>query len=626
MNSTVETYDVIVIGAGHSGCEAALASARMGCRVLLLTMNLDAIALMPCNPAIGGPAKAHLVREVDALGGEMGKNINATLIQIRMLNTNKGAAVHSLRAQADKVAYQQRMKQVLENQYNLWLRQGVVESLLPRDNGIEVVTNVGTHYFATSVIITTGTYMASRIIVGEKSWSGGPNSQAGPSTLSDSLTALGLELVRFKTGTPPRVNGRSLDFSKMSPQPGDDDLSFSFWTTPERRNSVQCWLTYTNAATHKVIEDNLFRAPIFTGNIKGVGPRYCPSIEDKIVRFPDKDRHQIFVEPEGVGTQEYYIQGMSTSLPEEVQEQFLRTIPGMEHVEIMRPGYAIEYDVLRPTQLKLTLETKGIPGLFAAGQINGTSGYEEAAAQGLLAGINAARRVQGKGQIVLKRSQAYIGVLIDDLTIKGTEEPYRMLTSRAEFRLLLRQDNADSRLTPLGREIGLIDEGQFQSFTRRRNLAKQAVQTLAETRLGPGPQIDTLLTARGSPPLSRVVSLIELVRRPEIGLADLKHWLPLLGEMDRELVQQVETEVKYAGYVEKQSMQVEKIQRMESVAIPEGLQYDSIKGLSKEAAEKLQDSSPQTLGQASRLSGVSPADLSLLAISLKLKEGKFHAE
>lgn len=622
----VETYDVIVIGAGHAGCEAALASARMGCKVLLLTMNPDAIALMPCNPAIGGPAKAHLVREIDALGGEMGKNTNATLIQIRMLNTNKGAAVHSLRAQADKAAYQQRMKWVIENQDNLWLRQAVVEDLLPRDNGVEVVTNLGAHFYAASVIVTTGTYMSSRIIIGEKSWSGGPNTQAGPSGLSKALKRLGLELVRFKTGTPPRVNGKSLDFTKMSAQPGDDGLSFSFWTKPERGNSVLCWLTYTTAATHKVIEDNLCRAPLFSGNIQGVGPRYCPSIEDKIVRFPDKDRHQIFIEPEGVGTQEYYIQGMSTSLPEDVQEEFLRTIPGLEQVDIIRPGYAIEYDVVRPTQLKLTLETKDHPGLFTAGQINGTSGYEEAAAQGLLAGINAARRCQGKEQIVLPRSQAYIGVLIDDLTVKGAEEPYRMLTSRAEFRLLLRQDNADSRLTPLGREIGLIDDEQYQSYTHRRKLAEQAVQVLAEVRLGSGPEIDGILKEKGSQPLFRVTSLLELVRRPEIGLADLQPWVPVLKNMDGELIHQVETEVKYAGYVEKQLLQVERIKRLESVTIPQGLQFETIKGLSKEAAEKLQVSSPQTLGQASRVSGVSPADLSLLAIYLKLKEGKPYAD
>lgn len=617
----METYDVIVVGAGHAGCEAALAPARMGCKVLLLTMNLDAIALMPCNPAIGGPAKAHLVREIDALGGEMGKNINATMVQIRMLNTNKGAAVHALRAQADKVAYQQRMKSVLENQANLRLRQAVVEDILVGDAGLEVLTNTGARYLAATVIVTTGTYMSSRIIVGEQAWSGGPNSQAGPQKLSDALRRLGLELVRFKTGTPPRVNGNSLDFGKMEPQPGDDDLSFSFWTKPQAPNRVQCWLTYTTPATHDIIRANLARAPLFTGDIQGVGPRYCPSIEDKIVRFPDKDRHQIFIEPEGIGTREHYIQGMSTSLPEDVQVEFLRTIPGLERAEITRPGYAIEYDVVLPTQLKLTLETKAIPGLFTAGQVNGTSGYEEAAAQGLLAGINAARRVQDKEPVVLSRSQAYIGVLIDDLTVKGTREPYRMLTSRAEFRLLLRQDNADSRLTPLGREIGLIDAEQYQAFTRRQELARRAARALEETRLSPGPEIDALLVEKGSQSLSRVSSLLELVRRPEIHLRDLAPWLPLLTEMDGDLLHRVETEAKYAGYVEKQMQQVERLQRLESVRIPRDIDFSAIKGLSKEAAEKLQNSKPQTLGQASRISGVSPADMSLLAIHLKQREG-----
>lgn len=621
--SVKRKFDIIVVGAGHAGCEAALAAARMECKVLLLTMNLDAIALMPCNPSIGGPAKAHLVKEIDALGGEIGRNIDETLIQIRLLNTNKGPAVHALRAQADKIAYQRRMKKVLEDQPNISLRQAVVDEVLADEGGVVGVrTRLGSTFFAPCLIITPGTYTDSRLIVGEKVWPGGPNAQEGPGQLSQSLRDLGLELARFKTGTPPRLNGRTIDFTQLIPQPGAaEGLRFSHWTQPRQMPPLACWLTYTTPATHRVIKENLHRAPLFTGIIEGVGPRYCPSIEDKIVRFPGKERHQIFLEPEGLGTHEYYAAGISSSLPEDVQEEFIQTIPGLEKAQILRPGYAIEYDVVVPTQLNLSLETKAIPGLFCAGQINGTSGYEEAAAQGLMAGVNAVRRLRQEDPVILSRSQAYIGVLIDDLTIKGTNEPYRMLTSRAEYRLLLRQDNADQRLSPLGYALGLLPEERYREFKEKMAAIEKAAAALAEKKVSPG-EVNAVLKAKGSSPLSAAIPLTELVVRPEIRLGDVAFLLPSLGALNQEALQALETEVKYRGYVDNQKEQVEKMSRLEATKLPKAIDYKAIGGLSTEGAEKLAKYLPQTLGQASRISGVSPADISILSIHLKRRGAK----
>ncbi len=614
-------YDVIVIGTGHAGCEAALAAARMGCNTLVLTLNMENVAFMPCNPAVGGPAKGHLVREIDALGGEMGINTDETNIQVRMLNTGKGPAVHALRAQADKKQYQARMKKILENQERLQLKQALVERLVVRGGCVDaVVTRTGAVFKARAVVITTGTFLRGRIIIGEVSYSGGPNGQAPSIGLAESLRETGLELGRFKTGTPPRVNGRSIDFSKMIIQPGDEKPhNFSFMTPKRNRRQIPCWLTYTSEETHKIIRENLHRSPLFGGRIEGIGPRYCPSIEDKVVRFADKPSHQIFLEPEGADTEEMYVQGFSTSLPEDVQIKMLRSIPGLERVEMMRTGYAIEYDYLPPTQLKLSLETKNIKGLFSAGQINGTSGYEEAAAQGIIAGINAALYVKDREPLVLKRSDAYIGVLIDDLVTKGTNEPYRIMTSRAEYRLLLRQDNADLRLTEIGRAVGLVDDERYRMFQEKSRLIQQEKNRLADTWVAPSEEVQEFLISRDSSELKQNTLLIDLLRRPEISYEDLKKIMAEVPILPDEVVEQVEVQVKYEGYIKRQLEQVERFKKLENKKIPVWIEYDEIKGLSTEARQKLKKHRPLSVGQAARISGVSPADISILLVYMEQK-------
>ncbi|WP_314003147.1 tRNA uridine-5-carboxymethylaminomethyl(34) synthesis enzyme MnmG [uncultured Paenibacillus sp.] len=611
-------YDVIVVGAGHAGCEAALASARMGCETLLLTINLDMVAFMPCNPSIGGPAKGHVVREIDALGGEMGRNIDKTFIQLRMLNTGKGPAVHALRAQADKFLYQHTMKQTIEDTDRLTLRQGMAEELIVEEGQcVGVRTKTGAEYRAKSIVVTTGTYLRGKVIMGELMYESGPNNQQPSVKLSESLRGLGFELVRFKTGTPPRVHKDTIDFDRTEIQPGDENPKFfSYETEYSDNEQLPCWLTYTSEETHKIINDNLHRAPMFSGQIEGTGPRYCPSIEDKIVRFADKPKHQIFLEPEGKNTSEYYVQGLSTSMPEDVQLAILRSIPGLERVEMMRTGYAIEYDAVVPTQLWPSLETKLVPGLFTAGQINGTSGYEEAAGQGIMAGINAARKALGKDPVVIDRSQGYIGVLIDDLVTKGTSEPYRLLTSRAEYRLLLRHDNADLRLTPLGYEIGLIPKARYERFLRKKALVEQEIERLKATKIRPE-EAQPMLEAAGSAPVSNTVDALSLLRRPEITFAHLEAIAPSALELTDEMKEQVEIQIKYTGYIEKQLQQVERLAKMEKKRIPEDIDYYDVQGLANEAKHNMSKIRPLSIGQASRISGVTPADLSILLVYLE---------
>lgn len=611
-------YDVIIIGAGHAGVEAALASARMGCNTLLTTLNMDNIAMMPCNPSVGGPAKGHLVREIDALGGEMGVNADKTCIQYRMLNTGKGPAVQALRAQADKKLYQNAMKHTCELQENLDVKQLLIDEILFEDNKVTgVVVETGEVYTCKAVVLASGTYLKGRIIIGENTYDGGPNGQRAAIKLSSCLLKAGVELMRFKTGTPARVDRRSLDFSKMIIQPGDDEVhNFSFMSDVKTREQVPCWLTYTNEQTHKIIRDNIERAPMANGIITGVGPRYCPSIETKIVRFPDKERHQLFIEPEGLDTEEMYVQGMSTSMPIDVQMEFLRTIPGLENVRIMRPGYAIEYDCINPLQLKPSLEFKKISGFFSAGQTNGTSGYEEAASQGLIAGINAALKIQGKEPLILKRSDGYIGVLIDDLVTKGTNEPYRVMTSRAEYRLLLRQDNADLRLTEKGRQVGLVSDERYARFLKRRDSIKNTIELLSEIRIHPNKETLAKMQEFELGSIHNTVTAADLLKRKEISYDDLKHIVEL-PEISEDVKKQVEITLVYEGYIKKQLEQVERMEKLEEKLLPEDINYDEVSSLRDEAREKLNAIRPISIGQASRISGVSPADISVLLVYLE---------
>ena len=616
-------YDVAVVGAGHAGCEAALATARLGFKTVMFTVSVDSIAMMPCNPNIGGSSKGHLVRELDALGGEMGKVIDKTFIQSKMLNQSKGPAVHSLRAQADKANYSRTMRTVLQNQENLDIRQMEVTDILTKDGKITgVQTYSGAIYRCRAVVLCTGTYLKARCIYGEVSTQTGPNGLQPANYLTDSLKSLGIKMYRFKTGTPARIDKRTIDFSKMEEQKGDERVvPFSFTTNPEdvQIDQVSCWLTYTNEKTHEIIRNNLSRSPLYSGMIEGTGPRYCPSIEDKVVKFADKNRHQVFIEPEGLETNEMYVGGMSSSLPEDVQYAMYRSVPGLENAKIVRNAYAIEYDCIDARQLKNTLEFKAVEGLFSGGQFNGSSGYEEAAAQGLVAGINAARKLQGKEGIVIDRSEGYIGVLIDDLVTKESHEPYRMMTSRAEYRLLLRQDNADLRLTKKGYEIGLISEERYQKLLRKEELIQKEIERVEHINLGTSEAVQNLLKQHESTPLTSGTTMAELIRRPELNYEVLAPIDPNRPELDYDIVEQVNINIKYDGYIKRQQRQVEQFKKLESKLIPEDINYDEIQSLRIEAKQKLNEMRPSSIGQASRISGVSPADVSVLLVYLERK-------
>lgn len=619
------SFDVIIVGAGHAGSEAALAAARMGNKTLLLTISLEMVAFMPCNPSVGGPAKGIVVREIDALGGEMGHNIDKTYVQMRMLNTGKGPAVRALRAQADKHAYHRAMKQTMEETPNLTLRQATVDQLVVEDGVCKgVITNTGACYFAKAVVLATGTAARGKIIIGELMYESGPNNTQSATKLSENLEELGFDLQRFKTGTPPRINGNTIDYSVTEEQPGDEKPHHFSFDTPDSQyiavtDQISCWLTYTNPTTHQIIRDNLDRAPMFTGVIEGVGPRYCPSIEDKIVRFADKDRHQVFLEPEGRDTGEWYVDGMSTSMPEEIQEKMLHSVKGLEKAKLMRPGYAIEYDVVAPYQLHPTLETKLVKNLFTAGQTNGTSGYEEAAGQGLIAGINAGLRAQGKGPFVLKRSDAYIGVMIDDLVTKGTKEPYRLLTSRAEYRLILRHDNADLRLMEKGHAIGLVSDERLAKMEHKKALVEAEIARLKKIRIKPTNEAaNNLIEAHGDNPLKDAIAAADFLKRPYVDYQTLMNLIPDPDEpLSREVIEQVEIQLKYEGYIKKEDVKVERLKRMEAKKIPADLDYSAIDGLATEGRQKLEKIRPETLAQASRISGVNPADLAILSVYLR---------